>query len=186
MKLTILLLLILQCRTVEKYNVTDFPPFHCLNPIITCNNQGKCNDQKDDCECFEGFTTNFPSPSQFFTTTTRCNYKMKKQLYALVLSLFISFGFVHFYLGNYIIGYVQLIVFLFIFIFNVSLIVLLSTKHLKKVSQSEFKKSLSYILFISFLAFVFLFWYLFDIFMVIFNLYKDGNSIHMSPLIIYK
>jgi hypothetical protein len=167
----------------ELYNVSKMEIFRCENPITDCSNAGVCNNEKDECICFEGYKTVFLNVEDYFSYEPRCNYKLKKQIYAMVLALFISFGFLHLYLGNYIIGYIQMILFFIIFVFNIYMIVNLSLKHVKKVSRLEYKNSLALMIVICFFSLIFFFWYLFDIFMVLFNIYRDSNNVDLYTFI---
>jgi hypothetical protein len=101
-----------------------------------------------------------------------------------VLSLFISFGSTHFYLGNYIVGYMQLIIFFSILIFNIVAIYKLSIKHTRPLTPMQLKQSLCMGVFITFSTFLFFMWYLFDIFMVMFAIYKDENNVEMLEMIL--
>lgn len=167
----------------EEYNVTKVGYFECVDPLIDCSNSGICKPDKDDCACFDGFETNYKNINEFYSKAPRCNYRLKKQLYALILSLFISSGFVHFYLGNNIVGYIQFFVFMSIFIFNIFVIIKLSLKHIKKVNQIQYRESMALVLTMSFFTFIFFIWYIFDIFMVIFNIYRDSDNVSMENMI---
>jgi hypothetical protein len=168
----------------EKYNITVLEKFKCADPIKDCNNNGRCNDNSTDCDCFEGYTTYFEDKLIFFSNATRCNYPVKSQLYALAFGLFVSFGSVHFYLGNYIVGYVQMAIFLIVFSVNMILIVKLSFKHLKSVTMDQYKQSLKSFLIMAMLIFIFLFWYMFDLFMIIFNIYRDENNVILQHVVL--
>lgn len=162
--------------TTDKFNLSNFFPFECKNSTIDCSNNGECTLDRKDCECFHGFSTFFINFTHHFQNAPRCNYKSKKQLYALVLSCFISFGAAHFYLENYLMGYFQLGFFIFIFLYNTVFIIRLSLKHLKPVTPSEWSHTLIHGLVIFFLSCAFVVWYFFDLAMLIMNMYKDGNN----------
>lgn len=165
----------------EVYNLTNLEYFRCEDSERDCSGSGVCSPEKDECICFEGYKTNFDRPQEYFSSKARCNYKLKKQIYAIILALFPSFGFLHFYLGNSLVGYFQMTLFLFVFVFNVVVLISTSMKHVKKVSQVEYRGTLSIMLFTCFLSVICFFWYLFDIFMVFFNVYKDKFSVEMMP-----
>jgi hypothetical protein len=167
----------------EEYNVTALDYFKCNDPLIDCSNSGVCSKDKDECVCFEGFQTHFDKNEDYISKKPRCNYQSKKQIYAFVLSLFISFGFAHFYLGNKIIGYIQLCLFLSVITFNVFMITKLSLKHLKKLNSAEYRDSLSLFIIICFSTLIFLFWYFFDLAMVFFNIYKDNKNASLQPFV---
>lgn len=163
----------------EIYNITNLEYFTCTDALVDCSASGVCSKDQDECICFEGFKTVFKQPEDYFSKKPRCNYAQKKQFYAVIIALFISFGFTHFYLGNYILGYIQLIVFLSILSANIFIITKLSLKHIKKVSQLEYRQTLSLMLVVCFFSLISFFWYAFDIFMVLFNVYKDDNNVEL-------
>jgi len=167
----------------NNYDLNKINKFICENPEIDCNNNGKCSDDKNFCICNEGYQTYFTDFSDYINNKPRCNYKSKKQLTALIFSLFLSFGSLHFYLGNKILGYIQLITFIFIFTFNSIFIYKLSIKHLHKLNRLEIKNSFTIILFIILFSFIFIFWYCFDIIMIYFNIYRDENNANLYNII---
>ena len=166
-----------------EYDLNKVEKFTCQNPLIDCSGYGTCSSQGDECICIDGYQTHFVNFSDYISNKPRCNYKSKKQLYALIAAMFISFGSLHFYLGNYIIGYIQLGVFLIIILCNTVLISKLSIKHLKKLNRSEIKNSFSLIIIMILLSLVFLFWFVFDLLMVFFNVYKDKNNAILSSFL---
>ena len=167
--------------STESYNISQIENFKCEDPSVNCSGFGICNMEKDDCQCFQGYATVFDF-DDFFENRQRCNYKLKKQIYAISLALFLSFGFAHFYLGNFVIGIFQMLTFIFIFVFGIYVTVRLSIKHTKNVTNNEFKRSLTAIVMVCFFSLVFLFWYMFDIFMILFNAYRDSNNIEMFSM----
>jgi hypothetical protein len=168
--------------TQDVYNITNFKYFECFDSSKDCSNAGICTKENDNCLCFEGYKTVFESPEDYYSSKPRCNYNLKYQLYAITLSLFPSFGFLHFYLGNYIVGYFQFTFFVLIFIFNLGVITNLSLKHVKKVSNNEIRGTFTLMCFVSFLSCLCFLWYIFDILMVLFNIYKDGNNVEIKAL----
>ena len=170
-------------NTNNDYDLEKINKFICENPEIDCNNNGICSEDKNYCICNEGYQTYFTDFSDYINNKPRCNYKSKKQLTALIFSLFLSFGSLHFYLGNKVLGYIQLIVFVFIFVFNSVFIYKLSIKHLRKLNRMEIKNSFTIILFIMLFSFIFIFWYCFDIIMIYFNIYRDENNANLYNII---
>lgn len=164
--------------STKSYNISQIKSFLCDDAVVQCSGNGLCNIEKDDCDCFEGYATVFDF-EDFFENRQRCNYKLKKQVYALAMALFMSFGFAHFYLGNFVIGFLQLFTFIFIFAFGIYVTVKLSIKHTKNVRNNEFKRSLTAMVMVCFFSLVFLFWYIFDIFMILYGAYRDQNNIEM-------
>lgn len=167
----------------EEHDLAKIEKFACEDPKRDCSGNGICSSDGDECLCFDGYQTYFNDFDDYVKNRPRCNYKSKKQLTALLLGTFLSFGSVHFYLGNYIVGYIQLFLFLLILGFNTMVIAMLSIKHLKKLNRSQIKDSFSFCIVITLLSFVFLFWFTFDLIMVFFNLYKDGNNAPLETFI---
>jgi hypothetical protein len=163
----------------EIYNITNLKYFKCQSSKIDCSNAGICTNDKEDCTCFDKFKTVFEQPEDYFSNRPRCNYNQKLQLYAIILALFISFGTMHFYLGNYVIGVIQTLLFVSILILNIALILRLSMKHIKTVAQVEYRHTMSTVVIMCLLALICFFWYLFDIFMLLFNVYKDSNNVEL-------
>ena len=184
MKLLILTITMLLTKvSSESYNISEIVYFKCNDSVTDCSNHGTCNNDRDDCDCFASFTTHFED-GVYFSQTPRCNYEQKNQIYAFILCLFVSFGATHFYLGNYTVGYTQLMLFLFILILNILTIYKLSIKHLRQTTASQLKQSLSLGVIITFITFIFLMWYIFDIFMIVFAIYKDANNVEMFQIIL--
>ncbi len=163
----------------ELYNVTKYNHFECNNSLDDCSHSGICDMEKLECTCFEAYKTVFKNPEDYFSNKPRCNYKMKRQIYAVILALFVSFGFLQFYLGNVILGLTQMVIFGLVTGINIYLITKVSIKHLKNQSQGEFRNTLSLSVMICFFSLICFFWYLFDVFMVLFNIYKDENNVEL-------
>lgn len=161
--------------SLENVDISSFLLFECKDSIIDCSNNGECDIDKKDCKCFKGYSTYFNNYKDHFNQSPRCNYRNKKQLYALFFAIFFSFGVLHFYLENYFIGYLQLSIFLMIFLTNSFIIIRLSLKHLKNSNYANFLSgTLLQLLIIMFLSFVLILWYTIDIIMIILNKYRDN------------
>lgn len=184
-RLFIILILIKLCKTESslEYDLNKIEKFTCTNSLVDCSGYGECSSQGDECICIEGYQTHFTNFSDYILNKPRCNYKSKKQLYAFLTALFLTFGSVHFYLGHYLVGYIQLGVFTGIIIFNTIVISKLSIKHLKKLNRTQIKNSFSLIIIMILLSLIFLFWFVFDLLMVFFNIYKDKNNAQLDPFI---
>ncbi|MCQ2818222.1 MAG: DUF4149 domain-containing protein [archaeon] len=166
----------------EGVDLSDKKSFECNSSFEDCSGHGICSKDKEECICFEGYQTYFTSIDDYMNNKPRCNYKSKQQLYALIFAFFISFGSVYFYLGRYILGSLQLIIFSIIFCTNAYLVSKLSIKHLKKLERNEIKKSFKLILILVLFMVIFIFWYIFDLFMVYFNIYKDSNNAKLESV----
>ena len=177
------ILLIIPFSKSTDYDITKIKQFNCTDSLKHCLGNGICSATKDNCECFKGYQTYFTDFDSYINNTPRCNYKSKKQMLALILSIFLSFGSVHFYLGHSIIGTFQFILFLFNLIFGSVIISKLSIKHLKKVNRVEAKNSFTLLVLMFLFLFIFLFWYIFDIIMVFYNIYRDVNNASMELIL---
>ena len=166
-----------------EYDLTHIEKFICTEPQIDCSGHGVCSADKEECQCFSGYQTFFVNYTDYITNKPRCNYQSKKQVYALFTALFLSFGSVYFYLGNYIMGYIQLTLFLGIVVFNTFAIGKLSLKHLKILNRNQVKNSFTLIIIVVMLSSVFIFWFIFDILMILFNVYKDSQNASLEPFI---
>lgn len=156
--------------------------FRCREPIIDCSNNGICFSNNMDCDCFPGFTTIFIDLNKFYQQNPRCNYKRKSQFIALCLSLFISFGSLHFYLGNSVLGVFQLILFASIAIFNISMIVYLSIKHIGKYNTLVLIQTANSLIVVYFFNFIMFSWWILDIWLTILNIYVDSNGVGLDPI----
>ena len=99
------------------YDITKIKQFNCTDSLKHCSGKGICSSTKDNCECFKGYQTYFSNFDSYINNTPRCNYQSKNQNYALMLSIFLTFGSVHFYLGHNLIGFFQFFYLLVVFIF---------------------------------------------------------------------
>ena len=179
----LLIFVLLTLSKTTDFDITKIEKFNCTNSLINCSGNGKCSKTKDNCECFKGYQTYFTDFDSYINNTPRCNYKSKNQMYALILSIFLTFGSVHYYLGHYIIGTFQLFLFVFTIIFGCIIISKLSIKHLKKVNRVEAKNSFTLLVLMFLFLFIFLFWYIFDIIMVFYNIYRDVNNASMELIL---
>lgn len=97
-----------------------------------CSENGECFNGR--CKCKSRYIThvdleeinkeNLSSNSnieQTLSKTKMCNYKMKDQLTALMLSIFIGFGSEHFYMGNNDVGAGKFVFYIFCYFLNIGL-----------------------------------------------------------------
>ena len=165
--------------TSNTYDLKKIPKFNCTDAEIDCSGNGKCSEDATKCECYTGYQTYYEDYEDYLVTKPRCNYKSKEQIKALLFSLFLSFGSAHFYLGHSLIGIIQLLFFVFIFIFNTTFIIKLSIKHIRKLNRAQVKLSFNLIIIMIILSVLFLFWYLFDLIMIYLNVYRDSKNAKM-------
>ena len=161
------------------YDLTKLVKFNCTDPLIDCSGNGLCSENGLKCECDSGYQTYYENYEDYLINKPRCNYKSKQQINALLFSLFLSFGSAHFYLGHSFIGIIQFVFFSFILVFNATLIINLSIKHIRKTSREQVKVSFNLIIIMIILSILFLFWYLFDLIMIYLNIYRDSNNAKM-------
>ena len=158
------------------YDLSKLYKFNCTDSLIDCSGNGICSEDGLKCECNTGYQTFYENYEDYLMNKPRCNYKSKYQIKALLLSLFLSFGSAHFYLGHTFIGFIQFCFFVFVFLFNIICTAKLSITHLKKLQRDELKKSFNSIIIMLITLVLFFFWYLFDIIMIYLNVYKDSNN----------
>ena len=97
-----------------------------------CSKNGECKNGR--CKCKSRYIThidleeinkeNLSSNSNIEQTLSgqkMCNYKMKDQLTALMLSIFIGFGSEHFYMGNNDVGAGKFVFYIFCYFLNIGL-----------------------------------------------------------------
>ena len=162
-----------------EYDLRKLVKFNCTDSAVDCSGNGVCSENGLKCDCYKGYQTFYENYEDYLTNKPRCNYKSKQQINALLFSLFLSFGSAHFYLGHSLIGIIQLLFFSFVFIFNVTFIIKLSIKHIKKMDRAQVKTSFNLIIIMIILSVLFLFWYLFDLIMIYLNIYRDSKNAKM-------
>ena len=144
---------------------------------IFCNKRGQCNLDQDNCDCYKGYMTSFTSVLKFQQSDSRCNFKLSYNSIAVFLSCFLSFGSLHFYLGNYFLGMMQFGYFSSTLLLNVYCLYKISTKESSRSIIDSIARSPMCVFgcFNQILCYI---WYLFDIIFVMSNLYIDyaGNE----------
>jgi len=162
--------------------IPSSPVFVCEESFTNCSNQGVCNDQKDACDCFKGFTTYYEDKDYEQYFKIRCNYKQKNGITTMAFAFFVSFGSLYFYLGRYIVGTFQLVTFLGIIITNILIAIRVSYTHLNEISESDkkiYRKSINQ-LFIGFCNSLFIcIWYTYDIIYTVFCKKYDGSGVEV-------
>ena len=154
--------------------------FYCSNNYLDCNDNGVCSSNQDKCLCFEGYISFFNDILDYHKQISRCNYRMKKKSIALIYSI-IGFGFLHFYLGSTLLGFIQLFLFIIVGIVLSYFIVSYSVLFLKPSPGYSLKFLTNSILITLLGLFVFL-WWACDILYILTDLYTDSNSIPLYPL----
>ena len=135
----------------------------------TCDSSnGKCTGNfGETCLCFNEYSS-FP-----WDKPEMCNYKKKKQIYALLLELFLTFGIGHFYLGNLDIAIPKAIFFLMGYCF----VVLLRT--ISKKTEENNTYTLLIALFGCINCVGMLIWHIIDVCLMGVGYYTDGNGVEL-------
>jgi hypothetical protein len=188
MKIILILFLLLQyikCQNIEMCNTSNCDP-----------NGGIC--ESNICKCKENYTTstrgNIISVSYQNSLSELnmrfCNYERKRSLYAAIIELFIGFGMGHFYSGRKVFGCLKLILYLLltcISFCSLAIGIKIAEDHgitniqLNLISNNEaINPAVKFFFYVcvSIINFIIL-WQLFDFFMFIFKIYKDGNDISL-------
>lgn len=126
----------------------------------TCSN-GYCKD-KNTCVCKPGFAQGPSSDSKL------CAYRLKRQMTAFLLELFLVVGVGHFYSGRYVFGGLKLL-----FIFSIMLFDLL-VKYFFRSDKYMIQRGYNAVIYV--LYFSVIFWQVFDVVMFGINRYSDGND----------
>lgn len=154
--------------------------FKCKNNKEDCSNNGICNLSYPECICYDDYTTYFTDILSYSKQLPRCNYKMKHRRVALLYAI-IGFGLLDFYIGNYITGGLQLIVFILILSYAIYFIYSLSIKSIQNGIRRDFKLMLKGLIISVLLIFVF-FWWLYGLLLVLSNLVIDENRVLLYPI----
>ena len=104
----------------------------------SCNNDNQCNHgicENGYCKCDKKYVTyidlkeieeenlkNDEDQIELNSDIEVCNYKLKSQLTALMLSIFIGFGSEHFYMGNKGVGAGKFVFYIFCYFLNIGLL----------------------------------------------------------------
>ena len=116
--------MLIKCKTIRiaaslKKFITTTSLGDCI--LEPCGTQSFCasptnatcaiiNSTYSECQCKPGFTTSEED------SLYQCCYKQKSSFTAFMLEVFIGFGAGHFYVGNYWLGGVKLVIYLILFI----------------------------------------------------------------------
>lgn len=162
----------------EDKNIENFYNEFVKDVYISCLGNGLCNKESNKCECFKGYLTYFNSIIDYQTSLVRCNLKLKYQSTALFYATLISFGALHFYLGNVLLGICQLIFFLITLLLNVNIFYKGTIKLLEGNVNFNFY-NISVIAMGCFFGFLCTCWYLLDIMFVASNTYLDNDGYNL-------
>ena len=96
----------------------------------SCNNDNDCNHGQcvdSYCKCDKKYVTyidlkKYEKDNLGNNDIEVCNYKLKSQLTALMLSIFIGFGSEHFYMGNKGVGAGKFVFYIFCYFLNIGLL----------------------------------------------------------------
>jgi hypothetical protein len=143
--------------------------FECIEPESDCSNRGICNETRDNCICEKGYTS-------LVGSFKKCTYKMKSYLVALLLEVFISFGFGHLYVGNYTLFLGKFLFFFFSCYLNFCVMIFIGAINESNVSSVTYKytKRTFFIL-----VPIIVGWYVLDVILFATMQYKDQNGIEL-------
>ena len=107
---------------------------------------GTCDPGSGVCKCDDGYVTHFDITSikkdklvQLSSSSDEgqnvdinltideikmCNYQLRKQLTALMISIFVGFGSEHFYMGNYDVAAGKLVFYIFCYYLNIAIVII--------------------------------------------------------------
>lgn len=143
--------------------------FVCRVPLYDCSNHGYCNDDATDCICNLGYK----SPNNSYV---KCLMKQKSKMVTLLLESLISHGVGYYYIGNNQYFVVKFIVFILIWLFNISFFIFLGALHGSNLSEKRRKYAKIVVMILLPVLFG---WYLFDIVLIATNQVLDANNIEL-------
>ena len=140
--------------------------FPVCNKSNCPRSRGICT-RDNKCICLKNYITheNFTEYGEF-----QCNYLQSNQANIFILEFLFGFGTGHFFLGNYILGFLKLI-FTLITAFLVAVSPCLEEN---KMLSPKLTKTKNYMII------GYIFWQLFDGAMILFDFYKDSNGVPMN------
>lgn len=143
------------------------------------------------CICKDQYDTD-PNIRKINNNTVQCSYEKKRRLLALTLAIFLPFGIDYLYLGYIAVPIIIIIAFLLIIILNCQFYYKKEEREREnsdngiievKVNKSEVRMNI----FLIGIFFLYLIWYIVDIFLIGFGVIKDANGYPMyNDLFFYK
>jgi len=155
-----------QSNSLLKQNNDFRYRFPVCNKYNCPRSRGICT-RDNKCICLKNYIThtNFTEYGEF-----QCNYLQSNQANIFILEFLFGFGTGHFFLGNYILGFLKLI-FTLITAFLVAVSPCLEENKMLSPNLTKTKN----IMIIGYII-----WQLFDGAMILFNIYKDSNGVPMN------
>ena len=140
--------------------------FPVCNKLNCPRSRGICT-RDNKCICLKNYITheNFNEYGEY-----QCNYLQSNQANIFILEFLFGFGTGHFFLGNYILGFLKL-TFTLITAFLVAVTPCLEENKMlsPKLTKTKNIMIIGYII-----------WQLFDGAMILFDIYKDSNGVPMN------
>lgn len=191
--LSILLFIILINFSLAQKDIYDIYLFQ--NEICSYNGKSKIIQVEGNdfinCTCKEQYATD-PKIRKINNNPVQCSYEKKRRLLALTLAIFLPFGMDYLYLGYIITPIIIMVVFLLIIILNCRFYCKKEEKEREnsdngiievKVNKQEARMNLILLG----IFFIYLIWYIVDIFLIGFGVIKDANGYPMyNDLFFYK
>ena len=140
--------------------------FPVCNKLNCPRSRGICT-RDNKCICLKNYITheNFTEYGEY-----QCNYLQSNQANIFILEFLFGFGTGHFFLGNYILGFVKLI-FTLITAFLVAVSPCLEENKMLSPNLTRTK---------NYMIIGYIIWQLFDGAMILFDFYKDSNGVPMN------
>ena len=160
-------------RFKTEYNIpfAEYYPkfFKCEDVSYNCAGNGICNETRDDCICTSGYTS---FPNSFI----KCTYPQKSSIVAILLEVFIPFGFGHLYIMNYGFFLAKFLMYFFTYYYVFCVMIFIGSINNSNVEEETYNqtKKICYVT----LPIIFI-WYLFDIIWFCLGNYQDGNNMDL-------
>lgn len=142
---------------------------NCPYPNGICEN--------NECECNSNYVTLYTIDSNnntvYNTDKHLCDYKKKSQIKAFLLELFFPFGIGHYYINNYLLGTIKLL--LFLLLCTLGCVKLTYKDNIHSIKKGLLIKILSITLLLS----VFI-WEIIDLVIFGINGYTDNNDVDLE------
>ena len=161
----LIIILISKINSIRKKSDFRFK-FPVCNKLNCPRSRGICT-RDNKCICLKNYITheNFTEYGEY-----QCNYLQSNQANIFILEFLFGFGTGHFFLGNYILGFLKLI-----FTLTTAFLVAVSPCLEENKMLSPNLTKTKNIMIIGYVI-----WQLFDGAMILFDIYKDSNGVPMN------